>query len=91
MGLIKTSGYDVRGILIKPAYAKITRLYNENNDNVVAYFGISNTRENLESSTPIEEIQFNCTIDKKEDKVFNEVYTKAKQELFTEWEDDIVE
>jgi hypothetical protein len=89
MGLIKQDGYIVNGVLITPAYAKITRLYNQNGNDTVAYFGISNTRENLEENAPLEEIAFSCEIDKKQDKIFNEVYTKAKEELFEDWEDDI--
>lgn len=88
MGLIKDKTV-VKNVEISPAYAKIIRLYNENGNNVVAYFGISNSRENLNNNEVLEEIGFNCEIDKSADKIFNEVYTKAKEELFADWEDDI--
>lgn len=90
MGLIKTDGYLVKGVEIKPAYTKITRVYLENGNNAVAYFGLSNNRENLNNGEILEEISFNCEIDKKQDKIFNEIYIKAKEQIFNGWEDDIV-
>ena len=90
MGLIKKDGYLVKGVEIKPAYTKITRMYLENKNNAVAYFGISNNRENLNDGKILEEIAFNCEIDKKQDKIFTEIYIKAKEELFADWKDDIV-
>lgn len=89
MGLIKQDGYIVNGVLITPAYAKIVRLYNEKDNNFTAFFGISNSRENIDENKPLEEIIFNCEVDKKEDKIFKEIYTKAKEKLFENWEDDI--
>ena len=89
MGLIKNDGFNVKGVQIAPAYAKINRVYLENGNNAVAYFGISNSRENLEEGNMLEEINFNCEIDKKQDKIFNEIYVKAKEELFKDWQDDI--
>ena len=90
MGLINNNGTTIKGILIKPSYAKITRLYLENGNNATAYFGLSNSRENLENEEILDEVQFSCEINKVEDKIFNEVYTKAKSEIFSGWTDDIV-
>lgn len=90
MGLIKTDGYLVKGVEIKPAYTKIIRVYLENGNNAVAYFGLSNNRENLNNGNVLEEISFSCEIDKAQDKIFNEIYTKAKIDIFNNWEDDIV-
>lgn len=89
MGLIKNDGYTIKGVKITPAYAKITRVYMENGNNANAYFGLSNNRENLNNGDILEEIPFNCEIDKAQDKIFNEIYTKAKEEIFTDWQDDI--
>lgn len=86
MGLIKRNGYDVKGVALNQAYAKINRLYVERENNVVAYFGISNNRDN--TSEPLEEISFECKFDKSQN-VFEQVYIKAKEELFQGWEDDI--
>lgn len=92
MGLIKDSyTSETTGVTYAPAYAKIVRLYNESNDNATSYFGISNSRSKLEEYSPAEEIAFSCTIDKAEDRIFNEVYTKAKLDTFSDWQDDIVE
>lgn len=90
MGLIKNNGTTIKGVNVTPAYAKITRLYLENGNNATAYFGLSNSRENLENEEILDEVQFSCEINKIEDKIFNEVYTKAKAEIFSDWTDDIV-
>lgn len=89
MGLIKNDGYTIKGVKITPAYAKLTRVYMENGNNASAYFGLSNNRENLNNGDMLDEIPFSCEIDKVQDKVFNEIYTKAKAELFPDWQDDI--
>ena len=90
MGLIKNNGTIIKGVNVTPVYAKITRLYLENGNNATAYFGLSNSRANLENEEILDEIQFSCEINKVEDKIFNEVYTKAKAEIFSDWIDDIV-
>ena len=43
-----------------------------------------------ENEEILDEVQFSCEINKVEDKIFNEVYTKAKAEIFSDWTDDIV-
>ena len=89
MGLIKNDGYNLKGVNITPAYAKITKLFVD--DTIArAYFGISNSRKNLEANTPIDEIYYECEINRSNDEVFKDVYTKAKQDIFTGWQDDIV-
>lgn len=90
MGLVKNDGYTIKGVKITPAYAKLTRVYMENGNNASAYFGLSNSRENLNNGDMLDEIHFSCEIDKVQDKVFNEIYTKAKAEIFNGWTDDIV-
>ena len=90
MGLINNNGTTIKGVNVTPAYAKITRLYLENGNNATAYFGLSDSRENLENEEILDEVQFSCEINKIEDKIFNEVYTKAKAEIFSDWTDDIV-
>ena len=90
MGLINNNGTTIKGVNVTPVYAKITRLYLENGNNATAYFGLSNSRKNLENEEILDEVQFSCEINKIEDKIFNEVYTKAKAEIFSDWTDDIV-
>ena len=89
MGLIKNDGYNLKGVNITPAYTKITKIFIADTM-AKAYFGISNSRENLEANTPIDEIYYECEINRKNDEVFKDVYTKAKQDIFTGWQDDIV-
>ena len=88
MGLIKNDGYNLKGVTITPAYAKITKLFV---DNAIAraYFGISNSRENLEANTPIDEIYYECKINRSNDEIFKDIYTNAKEDLFNNWQDDI--
>lgn len=88
MGL-KNDGYNLKGVNITPCYAKITKLFVDNTM-TRAYFGISNTRENLEANEPIDEIYYECEINRSNDEVFKDVYTKAKQDIFINWQDDIV-
>lgn len=88
MGLLRQEGYNVKGVLIKPAYTKIMRV-DIKDDNAKAFFGISDRRENLNADMCLDTIEFNYTINKKEDKIYNELYTAAKDLIFVDWEDDI--
>lgn len=91
MGLIKRNGYEVKGVTLPQAYAKINRLYIEENSNLAkVYFAISNTRENLESGNILDELLYECNIDK-DSKLYEQIYTSSKASLFQGWEDDIVE
>lgn len=89
MGLIKRNGYNVKGVNLTEAYAKINRLYIENNSLAKVYFGISNNRENLESGNILDEIMYDCVIDK-DSKLYEQLYTLAKKDIFEGWDDDIV-
>ena len=88
MGLIKKSNYEIKGINFNEVYVKITRLYIEKGNRAISYFGISNSRKNTEQ--PLQEICFECDIDKSIN-VYEQIYIKAKEELFSDFEDDIVE
>lgn len=90
MGLIKKSKYNVMGIELSSAYAKICRLYIEDGNKVKAYFGISSNRENLEKNYILKEECFETEINKDE-KIYEQVYIKAKEKVFSDWEDDITE
>lgn len=91
MGLIKEEYKDTTtGLTLKPAYAKIVRLYIEEENKAKAYFGISETRDLIETHGPINEIMFECEIDKKTDNVYTEIYSKAKEDIFAEWKDNII-
>lgn len=92
MGLIKNDGTLVKGVLIKPAYAKITTLqyYSPGMEQSYAMFGISTTRENLDNNLFLEEKIVDCTFDRAADNLFTEAYNQAKQSIFVGWEDDII-
>lgn len=93
MGLIKNEGIEVRGILIKPAYARLISLgyHADQNDTAnVAVFGISNSRENLINKGYIMTHAIDCLFDASADNLLEEAYTQAKIKYFTDWEDDIV-
>ena len=92
MGLIKKDGDLVKGVLIKPSYAKITSLhyYSPNMEQSYAMFGISTTRDNLDNGLFLEERIVRCDFNRTEDNLFNEAYNQAKQTTFIGWEDDII-
>lgn len=89
MGLIKKDGYNVKGIELPEAYAKINRLYIERGNLARTYFGISNSRENINEGNSLVELEFPCYVDKNLP-IYEQVYVLAKENLFQGWEDDIV-
>lgn len=89
MGLIKKDGYNVKGIELSVAYAKINRLYIERGNLARTYFGISTSRENINDGNSLVELEFPCYVDKNEP-IYEQVYVLAKENLFYGWEDDIV-
>jgi hypothetical protein len=91
MGL-KTTNYEVKdlGIAIPEAYARLTNI-NINVDGMAfGTFEIHQTRKDLIENNPLERIHVNYVIDK-DLPAHNQLYVKAKEEIFTDWEDDIVE
>jgi hypothetical protein len=91
MGL-KTTNYEVKdfGITIPEAYARLTNININVDGEAFGTFEIHQTRESLAESNPLEKVHVNYTIDK-DLPVHNQLYVKAKEEIFTGWEDDIVE
>lgn len=89
MGLIKKDGYNVKGVELETAYAKINRLYIEKGNLARTYFGISNSRENINEGNSLIELEFPCYVDKNQP-IYEQVYVLAKENLFQGWEDDIV-
>ena len=91
MGLIKTNYIDKdTNIHLENAYAKLDRIYLEHGTKANSYFKISDSRENAENYAALNTIHFECEIDKKLP-IYEQIYTKAKEEIFTDWKDDIVE
>ena len=90
MGL-KTINYQIKekGITIDTAYAKIGSIY-INGNKATANFAIQQSREQTESLDALEYKSVSCVIDK-EKPLHEQMYVKAKEEVFKDWEDDIVE
>lgn len=90
MGLIKKDGYNVKGVELPEAYAKITKIYMDRGNLARTYFGISSNRENINNNDWLVELEFPCYVDKNLP-IYEQVYVLAKDNLFRGWEDDIVE
>lgn len=90
MGL-KTTNYQIKekGITIDTAYAKIDSMFVQGN-RATANFNIQQSREQIESLEALEIVSVSCIIDK-EKPLHEQMYVKAKEEVFKDWEDDIVE
>ena len=88
----KTTNYEAfaYGITIPEAYARITRVNVDVNGKVDAMFEIQQNREDVGTKKSLALVPFSCDIDK-EQPLHKQIYEKAKEEYFKEWEDDIVE
>lgn len=91
MGL-KTNNYIIKDfdIIIPNAYARLADVSVNLSGETFGLFEIHQTREDTDNKTPIEIKTLNCIIDK-DLPVHKQVYEKAKETLFINWEDDIVE
>ena len=91
MGL-KTTNYEIKefGITLPTAYARLTNININLSGEAFGMFEIHQTREDIDTNSPIERKNFNCAIDK-DLPIHNQLYVKAKEDIFTDWEDDIVE
>ena len=91
MGL-KTSNYEVKemGTILPEAYAQITYLSIDLNGDASVVFEVQQNRENITKKKPFETIRYGTQIDK-DMPIYAQIYTKAKESIFKNWEDDIVE
>ena len=90
MGFIKANHkIEEIGIAIPTAYAQITRLSVDVNGNANVMFSIQQNREDILNKDHIDTIIYRCTIDK-DLPLYKQIYEKAKEEIFVDWEDDIV-
>lgn len=91
MGL-KTTNYQIKdlGISIPEAYARLTNININVDGEAFGTFEVHQTREDLIENKPLERIHVNYVIDKKLP-LHKQMYEKAKEELFIDWEDDIIE
>ena len=91
MGFIKQNYVvDDLGITLPQAYAQIVRIMTDKNGRANAMFAIQQTREDISVKENIDTISFRCVIDK-DLPTYRQFHEKAKAEIFTDWEDAIVE
>ena len=91
MGL-KTTNYEVKkfGITVPTAYARLTNVSVDVNGDAFGVFEIHQERDDLTTSEALDRVHLTTTINK-DLPIHGQIYTKAKAEIFTDWEDDIVE
>lgn len=87
----KTTNYESKafGISVPEAYARLTRVSVNVNGVANAMFEIQQTREQIGTKKALSLVPFSCEIDK-EQPLHKQVYEKAKEKRFKDWEDDIV-
>lgn len=90
MGL-KTKNYEIKknGITIPEAYAQINQITISEDGICYADFKIQQTRDSM-SLGALDRVCIDCKVDKSLP-IYEQVYTYAKETVFTGWEDDIVE
>ena len=88
----KTTNYEAKayGITVPEAYARITKVNVDVDGKATATFEIQQNRENVGSKASLALVPFRCDIDK-EQPLHKQIYEKAKEGYFKDWEDDIVE
>ena len=90
MGL-KTTNYKIEksGITIAEAYAQITQLSVTEECDCYADFKIQQTRDTM-GLEALDRKSIVCKVDKSLP-IYEQVYNYAKELIFVDWEDDIVE
>ena len=91
MGFIRKN-YEVKdlGITIPSAYAKISNIHIDIEGKAYATFEVQQSREDVAKKQSLEIVSFSKEIDKTQP-IYSQLYIAAKEELFSDWEDDIVE
>ena len=91
MGLKKTN-YTIQeiSITVPEAYAQIITTSVDKDGKAYAVFAIQQSRGDIDKFTPLETIAITHIVNKQEP-LHEQMYIKAKEEIFTDWEDDIVE
>ena len=89
MGFIKKNYVNERmGIELPEAYARICDISVDGGNNAQAIFIIQQSREATYAKQPIEGVVFNMRIDRSKS-VYEQMYSAAKESIFSDWEDDI--
>ena len=90
MGLKRTN-YSIKdkGLTLDTAYAKID-VITVRGDKASAIIKIQQNREQATNLEALETVVISCNVDKTKP-LHEQMYVKAKEEVFKDWEDDIVE
>ena len=90
MGLKRTN-YSIKdkGLTLDTAYAKIDAI-TVRGDKASAIIKIQQNREQATNLEALETVVISCNVDK-EKPLHEQMYVKAKEDIFEGWEDDIVE
>lgn len=88
----KRTNYEVKeyGIVLPSAYAQIDSINVRLDGTAHCIFEIQKDRESIGKNSSFETKMFTCKINK-DNPLHQQVYVAAKEELFKDWEDDIVE
>lgn len=89
MGLIKKD-YEINGVVLPLAYAMIGKVKINKDNTSYTEFNIHTSRENNINEKPLQKLGFFCEIDRNIS-VYEQIYIKAKEDIFNDWQDDIVE
>lgn len=91
MGL-KTTNYEVKelGITLPEAYAQIVELSVSSKSVATARFSISKSRADIPVLMPVNVELVTAIIDK-DKPIYEQMYLAAKETIFANWQDDIVE
>lgn len=90
MGL-KKFNYTVQNlnVVVPNAYAKLTDIFVDTNGNANGTMIIQRNRESIDSLQPFDIVEISCKVDK-DLPIYKQLYDKAKETSFSDWEDDIV-
>lgn len=91
MGFIRTDyKIDSIGVVLPNAYAQIKYISIDLDGMANVVFVIQKDRDSIATKEPIDTISYRCKIDK-DLPVYEQIYIKAKKEIFSDWENNIVE
>ena len=76
------------GVVVPSAYAKLTDIFVDTNGNANGTMVIQRNRESIDSLQPFDIVEISCKIDKNLP-IYEQLYNKAKETNFSDWEDDI--
>lgn len=91
MGL-KTTNYEIRelGLTVPTAYAQLAHVSVDLDGSASGIFIIQQARKDIGVKEALGKEFFRCKVDKTKP-IHTQIYTAAKERVFTDWEDDIIE